>query len=73
MIFIVNALPVELIEMNLIVMCNYIKFCADRLLIALGCSRNYKISNPFEWMETISLQEKTNLFENVLANIQYLE
>ncbi len=44
-------------------MCNYIKFCANRLVIALGCSRYYKIGNPFEWMETISLQGKTNFFE----------
>jgi hypothetical protein len=44
-------------------MCNYIKFCADQLLIALGCNRYYKISNLFEWMETISLQGKTNFFK----------
>ncbi len=61
--FIIDALPVELIGMNLIMMCNYIKFCADRLLIALGCSRYYKISNPFEWMEMISLHGKTNFFK----------
>ncbi len=41
--------------MNSIMMCNYIKFCADQLLITLGCSRYYKIGNPFEWMEMISL------------------
>jgi ribonucleoside-diphosphate reductase subunit M2 len=44
-------------------MSNYIKFCADRLLLDLGCSRHYNTSNPFEWMETISLQGKTNFFE----------
>jgi ribonucleoside-diphosphate reductase subunit M2 len=44
-------------------MCNYIKFCADQLLIALGCQRHYKIGNPFDWMKTISLQGKTNFFE----------
>ncbi len=49
--------------MNLIMMCNYIKFCANRLLIALGCSRYHKIGNPFEWMEVISLQGKTNFFK----------
>jgi ribonucleotide reductase beta subunit family protein with ferritin-like domain len=45
--FVVNALPVELIGMNSLMMCNYSKFCTDRLLIALGCNRYCKISNPF--------------------------
>jgi ribonucleotide reductase beta subunit family protein with ferritin-like domain len=53
--FVVGALPVELIGMNSTMMCNYIKFCADRLLITLGCCRHYKTGNPFEWMEMISL------------------
>jgi ribonucleoside-diphosphate reductase subunit M2 len=62
--FVVNALPVELIGINLSMMCKYIKFCgADRLLLSLGCDRHYRIGNPFEWMETISLQGKTNFFE----------
>ena len=61
--FVVDALPVELIGMNSGMMCNYIRFCADRLLLSLGCGRHYKIRNPFEWMETISLQGKTNFFE----------
>ena len=61
--FVVDALPVELIRMNPTMMCNYIKFCADRLLLCLGCNRHFKIGNPFEWMETISLQGKTNFFE----------
>jgi ribonucleoside-diphosphate reductase subunit M2 len=61
--FVVDALPVELIGMNSSMMCDYIKFCADRLLIALGYQRHYKIGNPFEWMEMISLQGKTNFFE----------
>jgi ribonucleoside-diphosphate reductase subunit M2 len=65
--FIVDALPVELIGMNLIMMCNYIKFCTDRLLIALGCSRYYKMGNPFEWMEIISLQGKTNFFKKCIG------
>jgi hypothetical protein len=49
--------------MNLGMMCNYIRFCADWLLLSLGCGRHYIIGNPFEWMETISLQGKTNFFE----------
>ena len=61
--FVVDALPVELIGMNSTMMCNYIKFCADRLLLCLGCDRHFKTGNPFEWMETISLQGKTNFFE----------
>jgi len=48
--------------MNSSLMCKYIEFCADRLLHALGCRRHYKVGNPFEWMETISLQRKTNFF-----------
>jgi len=61
--FVIDALPVELIGMNLGMMCNYIRFCADQLLLSLGCGRHYKIGNPFEWMEMISLQGKTNFFE----------
>jgi len=61
--FVVEALPVELIGMNSAMMCNYIKFCADQLLLCLGCNHHFKIENPFEWMETISLQGKTNFFE----------
>jgi ribonucleoside-diphosphate reductase subunit M2 len=61
--FVIDALPVELIGMNSGMMCNYIRFCADQLLFSLGCGRHYKIGNPFQWMETISLQGKTNFFE----------
>jgi ribonucleoside-diphosphate reductase subunit M2 len=58
--FVVKALPVELIGMNLPMMCDYIKFFADRLLVTLGCQRHYKTGNLFKWMEAISLQGKTN-------------
>jgi ribonucleoside-diphosphate reductase subunit M2 len=61
--FIVDALPVELIGINSTLMCNYIKFCADQLLLCLGYDHHFKIGNPFEWMETISLQGKTNFLE----------
>ena len=61
--FVCDALPVELIGMNSKLMCQYIQFCADRLLIALGYSKMYKVSNPFDWMDMISLQGKTNFFE----------
>jgi len=61
--FVSDALPVELIGMNSTLMRDYIEFCADRLLVALGCSKHYEAINPFEWMEMISLQGKTNFFE----------
>jgi len=61
--FVNDVLPIKLIKMNSTMMCNYIKFCADLLLLCLGCDRHFKIGNPFEWMETISLQGKTNFFE----------
>ena len=61
--FVSDALPVELIGMNSKLMCKYIEFCADRLLQALGCRKHYQAQNPFEWMEMISLQGKTNFFE----------
>jgi len=61
--FVSDALPVELIGMNSGMMCQYIEFCADRLLGALGCTKVYNATNPFEWMEMISLQGKTNFFE----------
>eukprot|EP00557_Chaetoceros_sp_GSL56_P007851 CAMPEP_0176506290 /NCGR_PEP_ID=MMETSP0200_2-20121128/16952_1 /TAXON_ID=947934 /ORGANISM="Chaetoceros sp., Strain GSL56" /LENGTH=402 /DNA_ID=CAMNT_0017905907 /DNA_START=92 /DNA_END=1300 /DNA_ORIENTATION=- len=61
--FISDALPVELIGMNSGLMRQYIEFCADRLLVALECPKHYNTPNPFEWMEMISLQGKTNFFE----------
>lgn len=61
--FITDALPVELIGMNSKLMCQYIEFCADRLLVALGCSKVWNVKNPFDWMDLISLQGKTNFFE----------
>lgn len=61
--FVSDALPVELIGMNSALMSQYIQFCADRLLVALGCRKLYNATNPFDWMEMISLQGKTNFFE----------
>jgi ribonucleoside-diphosphate reductase subunit M2 len=61
--FVSDALPVELIGMNSALMAQYIKFCADRLLQALGCSKIYNSTNPFDFMEMISLEGKTNFFE----------
>ena len=53
--FVTDALPVELIGMNSTLMSQYIEFCADRLLFALGVPKFYKAENPFEWMDMISL------------------
>lgn len=61
--FIIDSIPVNLIGMNSSLMSNYIEFVADRLCHALGHSKIYNTSNPFEWMELISLQGKTNFFE----------
>lgn len=61
--FVSEALPVELIGMNSGLMCQYIEFCADRLLAALGVPKQYNVENPFDWMELISLAGKTNFFE----------
>jgi len=61
--FVSDALPVRLIGMNAELMCQYIEFVADRLLLALGCSKVWNATNPFDFMELISLQGKTNFFE----------
>lgn len=65
--FVCEALPVGLIGLNATSMCQYIRFCADRLCEALGYTGrrvyNGKYENPFEWMEMISLHGKTNFFE----------
>ena len=61
--FIVDAIPVKLIGMNADLMCQYIEFVADRLLVALNCSKIFNATNPFDFMEMISLQGKTNFFE----------
>jgi len=61
--FIDSSLPVNLIGMNSVTMKQYIHFVADRLLLALHCDKVYNTSNPFPWMELISLQGKTNFFE----------
>ena len=61
--FVTEALPVKLIGMNADLMCQYIEFVADRLLMELGCDKVYNATNPFDFMELISLQGKTNFFE----------
>lgn len=61
--FITESLPCNLIGMNQDLMTQYIKYVADRLLLMLGLVKEYKVVNPFEWMELISVQGKTNFFE----------
>ena len=68
--FVSDAIPVRLIGMNSDLMCQYIEFCADRLLLALGCDKFYNATNPFDFMEMISLQGKTNFFEKRVAEYQ---
>ncbi len=68
--FIIDALPVSLIGMNSDLMAQYIEFVADRLLNALGVEKVYNAQNPFDWMELISLQGKTNFFEKRVGEYQ---
>jgi len=68
--FICEALPCDLIGMNSDLMLKYIEFVADRLLTSLGHSKIYGSSNPFDWMELISLQGKTNFFEKRVGEYQ---
>lgn len=68
--FICEALPVSLIGMNAELMAQYIEFVADRLLVALGYNKIYFTENPFDFMELISLQGKTNFFEKRVAEYQ---
>ncbi len=65
--FITEALPCSLIGMNAKLMKQYIEFVADRLLVQLGCRKVYNASNPFDFMELISLEGKTNFFEKKVS------
>ncbi|MCG8340104.1 MAG: ribonucleoside-diphosphate reductase small subunit [Cytophagales bacterium] len=68
--FIIDALPVKLIGMNSDLMSQYIEFVADRLLVELKCPKVYNATNPFDFMEMISLQGKTNFFEKRVGEYQ---
>lgn len=68
--FVTSSLPVKLIGMNADLMNQYIQFVADRLLAQLGCPKIYNVSNPFDFMDMISLQGKTNFFEKRVAEYQ---
>ena len=68
--FITESLPASLIGMNAVLMTQYLEFVADRLLVELGCDREYNTANPFDFMDMISLQGKTNFFEKKVAEYQ---
>lgn len=68
--FVCGSLPCSLVGMNAALMTQYIEFVADRLLCQLGCSKMYNRTNPFDWMEMISMQGKTNFFEKRVGDYQ---
>ena len=68
--FVTDAIPVKLIGMNADLMKQYIEFVADRLLVELGCSKIYNSTNPFDFMDMINIQGKTNFFEKRVAEYQ---
>jgi ribonucleotide reductase beta subunit family protein with ferritin-like domain len=68
--FVSDSLPVELIGMNSRLMGQYIKFVSDRLLFAVGVPKLYNVENPFEWMDMISMDGKTNFFEKRVGEYQ---
>ncbi|KAG7160220.1 Ribonucleoside-diphosphate reductase subunit M2-like [Homarus americanus] len=68
--FLTDALPVNLIGMNCMLMRQYIEFVADRLLVELNCEKLYNVGNPFDFMENISLEGKTNFFEKRVGEYQ---
>ncbi|KAF2718129.1 hypothetical protein K431DRAFT_231602 [Polychaeton citri CBS 116435] len=68
--FLTDALPCALLGMNAKLMCQYIEFVADRLLLALGNPKIYNATNPFDFMENISLAGKTNFFEKRVGDYQ---
>jgi len=68
--FVNGALPYNLIGMNAVLMNQYVRFVADRLIYSLGYPKLYNAQNPFEWMELISLTGKTNFFERRTSEYQ---
>jgi ribonucleoside-diphosphate reductase beta chain len=68
--FITEALPVKLIGMNSKLMIQYLEYVADRLLTDLNCDKQYNVTNPFDFMDMISLEGKTNFFEKRVGDYQ---
>ena len=68
--FITESLPASLIGMNSKLMTQYLEFVTDRLLVELECEKEYGTANPFDFMDMISLQGKTNFFEKRVGEYQ---
>ena len=68
--FITESLPASLIGMNSKLMTQYLEFVTDRLLVELKCEKEYNTANPFDFMDMISLQGKTNFFEKRVSEYQ---
>ena len=68
--FITESLPISLIGMNAKLMTQYLEFVTDRLLVELECEKEFNSSNPFDFMDMISLQGKTNFFEKRVSEYQ---
>lgn len=68
--FVTESLPVSLIGMNAKLMTQYLEYVTDRLLLEFGCNKVYKVTNPFDFMEMISLEGKTNFFEKRVSEYQ---
>ena len=68
--FVSESLPVSLIGMNAKLMTQYLEFVTDRLLVELNCEKQFNVSNPFDFMDMISLQGKTNFFEKRVSEYQ---
>jgi ribonucleoside-diphosphate reductase beta chain len=68
--FITESLPASLIGMNSKLMTQYLEFVTDRLLLEFGCEKEYDATNPFDFMEMISLEGKTNFFEKRVSEYQ---
>jgi len=68
--FIIEALPTRLIGMNADLMEQYLEFITDRLLVQLGCEKEFNVKNPFDFMEMISIEGTTNFFEKKVSEYQ---
>ena len=68
--FITESLPVSLIGMNAKLMTQYLEFVTDRLLVEFQCEKEFNVSNPFDFMDMINLQGKTNFFEKRVSEYQ---
>jgi len=68
--FVTESLPVSLIGMNAKLMQQYIEFVADFWLVELGCQKVYSVDNPFDFMDMLSLQNKSNFFEKRTSEYQ---